>query len=147
MWHPPQQDRVYCEDTRPQNWYHLSTAQEQQKTSAPSFKEPPLPSTPSFWEWAAPSTIIIRWSLMKSWVLILKELRNLLPSFMFILSITLPNNLSTPSAHLRVLLSTLHRSPLSPGASFRSSLRPSWFSFSLWWRSFTVPNTKVAPIP
>jgi len=30
---------------------------------APPFKELPLPSTPSFREWIAPSTIITRWSL------------------------------------------------------------------------------------
>ena len=51
----------YYEDTRPQN--QLSTAQEQNSTkaSAPSFKEPMLPSTPSFWEWVAPSTTITCW--------------------------------------------------------------------------------------
>jgi len=47
-----------------------------------------LPSTTSFWEWVALSTTITRWSLLRSWFLILKELRNLLPSFMFILSMT-----------------------------------------------------------
>jgi hypothetical protein len=35
--------------------------------------EPLLPSTPSFWNWVAPSTTITRWSLFRSWVLILKE--------------------------------------------------------------------------
>ena len=96
----------YCEDTGPQNL--LNTAQEQPNASTPSSKEPPLPSTPSFWEWVAPSTTITRWSLLRSWVLILKELRNLLPSFMFILSITLPN-LSISDVPFSALLSTLIR--------------------------------------
>ena len=43
-----------------------------------------------YWEWVAPPTTITRWSLLRSWVVIFKELRNSLPSFMFILSITLP---------------------------------------------------------
>jgi len=54
----------YCEDTRSQN---------QLKASAPHFKEPLLPSTPSFWEWVAPSTTITCWSLIRSWTLIFKE--------------------------------------------------------------------------
>jgi len=64
--------------------------------SAPSLKEPPLLSTPS--------TTISRWSLLWSWVLIFKELRNLLPSFMFILSTTLPY-LSIPDVPFTALLS------------------------------------------
>ena len=35
------------------------------KASAPPFKEPPLLSTPSFWEWVVLSTTITRWSLFK----------------------------------------------------------------------------------
>jgi len=79
------------------------------KAHAPFFKEPPYPHTIflSFWEWVAPYTIITRWSLLRSWVLILKELRN----FMYILSTRLPN-LFVPT-----------------------------------WRSFTVPDTEVAPFP
>ena len=99
----------YYEDTRPQN--QLSTAQEQNSTkaSAPSFKEPMLPSTPSFWEWVAPSTTITCWSLLRSWVLIVKELRNLLPSFfMYNLSTTLPS-LSIPDVPFPALISTLIR--------------------------------------
>jgi len=66
-------------------------------------------STPSFWEWVASSTTITRWSLLRrSWVLILKELRNLLPNFMSNLSITLPN-LSIPDLPFPTLLSTLIR--------------------------------------
>jgi len=68
------------------------------KASAPPFKEPPFLSTPSFWEWVAASTTITRWSLLRSWVLILQELTILPPSFMFILSIPLPN-LSIPDSH------------------------------------------------
>jgi len=50
----------------------------------------------------------------------------------------------------RALYSTFYR--LSSGDGFRSSLQPSWspsiFSFFFfWWRSFTVPDTKVAPFP
>jgi len=40
------------------------------EATAPSSKEPLLTSTPSFWEWVAPSTIITRWTLLRSWVLI-----------------------------------------------------------------------------
>jgi len=66
-------------------------------------------SAPSFWEWVvAVSTAITRWSLSESWVLTLKELRNLLPSFMYMLSITLPK-LSTPDTHFPELLSTVIR--------------------------------------
>ena len=43
--------------------------------SIPSSKEPPLPSTPSFWEWVALSTTITRWILLRNWVLIPKELK------------------------------------------------------------------------
>jgi len=53
------------------------------KASAPSFEEPLLSSSPSFGEWVSLSTTITRQSLLRSRVLILKELRNLLPSFMF----------------------------------------------------------------
>jgi hypothetical protein len=40
---------------------------------------------------------------LRSWVLMVKELRNLLPSFMFILTITLPN-LSIPNVPFPTLL-------------------------------------------
>jgi len=70
----------YCEDTRLQN--QLSAAQKQHKKLCSILQEePPSPSAPSFWEWVAPSATITRWSLLRSWVLILRELRNLLPSF------------------------------------------------------------------
>ena len=61
------------------------------KASAPSSKEPPLPSTPSFL--GVGGTIYNNHTLepLKSLTLILKELWYLLPSFMSILSITLPN--------------------------------------------------------
>jgi len=44
------------------------------KASAPSFKEPPLPFAPTFWKWVEPSTTVTHWSLLMSWVLILKSL-------------------------------------------------------------------------
>jgi len=78
------------------------------KASAPFFKEHPLPFTPSFWERVAPSTTITRRSLLRSWVLILKDFRNWLPSFMLILSITLPD-LSIPDVSFQALLSPLIR--------------------------------------
>ena len=103
---------------------------------APSSKEPPLPSTPSFWKWVALSTTIARWSFLRSWILILKELRKLLPSFMFILSITLPHS-PIPDVPFPALWSTLIR---VAGDDFRSSLQPSWspsiFITSNWWRSY-----------
>ena len=59
----------YCEDTRQQD--QLSATQEQHKVLCSLVQEPPLlPSTPSFWEWLAPSTTTTRWSLFRSWVLI-----------------------------------------------------------------------------
>jgi len=65
------------------------------KASAPFFKEPPLPSKPSFWGWVTPCTAITRWSLSRNWVSILKELRSLPPSSMCTLW-TLLLNLSIP---------------------------------------------------
>jgi hypothetical protein len=47
--------------------------------------------------------------LLRSWVLIFKELRKLPPSFMYIPLTTLPN-LSIPDAHFLALLSTVSRS-------------------------------------
>ena len=100
-WHSPLEIK-YCEDTRPQN--QLSAAQEQLNASAaPSFKEPPLPSTPTFWEWVAPSTTIPHYTPLRSWVLSLKESRYLLPSFVYILSTTLPNLSIVPDAMLSVV--------------------------------------------
>ena len=61
------------------------------KSSAPSFLTSIITLHTILLEWVAPSTTITRWSLLRSWFSKLKELRNLLPSFMFILSITLPN--------------------------------------------------------
>jgi len=131
----------YCEDTIQQD--QLSATQEQHKGLCSVLQEPPLlPSTPSFWEWVAPSTTITRWSLLRSWVLILKEVRNLLPSFMFILSITLPN-LSIPDMPFPALLSTLIRRRLQVKPVTLLILN----FFSFWWRSFTVLSTKVAPFP
>jgi len=71
-----------------------------------------------------------------------QRLKNLLPSFMFILSITLPI-LSIPDVSFPALLSTLirRRFQVKP-ATLRSPLIIFLF---YWWRSFTVPGTKVAP--
>jgi len=80
------------------------------KASAPSFKEPPLPSTPSFWECVATSTTITHWSFLRGWVLTLKELANLLPSSMYTLSTTQLLNLFVPGVPFPVSLSTLIRS-------------------------------------
>jgi len=63
----------------------------------------------SFWVWAAPSTPLTLWSLLRNWVLILKELRSLPPSSMCTLW-TLLLNLSIPDVPFPVLLSTLIRS-------------------------------------
>jgi hypothetical protein len=43
--------------------------------------EETLHTIASFWEWVAPSTAITHWSLLRSWVFNLKEVRNLLPSW------------------------------------------------------------------
>jgi hypothetical protein len=52
------------------------------------------------------SSIVRTLDRRRIWVLILKEFRNLLPSFMFILSIT-PPNLSIPDVPFPALLSIL----------------------------------------
>jgi len=54
-----------------------------------------------FWELVAPSATITRWSLLRSWVLILKELRNLFPSIMRFLLTTLLRG--AMYEHLRVV--------------------------------------------
>jgi hypothetical protein len=64
----------YCEDTRPQN--QLSTVQEQHEGLCSFLEAYVTLQTPSSWEWVALSTTITRWSLLRNWVLILKELRN-----------------------------------------------------------------------
>jgi len=104
------------------------------KAAAPSSKELPLPSTPSFWVWVAPSTTNTRWAL------ILKKLTNLLPSFMYILSTTLLN-LSIPDANYPVPLPTLIRSRINVKPA--NLLIPVDFFLNVWWRSFTVTSTKV----
>ena len=78
-----------------------------------------------------------------SWVLILKESINLLPSFIFILSITLPN-LSITDVPFPALLSTLTRRGFQ--VKHATLLIPIYFPV-LQWRSFTVCGTKVAPFP
>ena len=127
----------YCEDTQPLNRRNSwAPCRNNTKASAPSPREPPLSSTPSFWEWVAPSTTITRWIGLRSWVLILRELRNLLPSFMFICQLccqTCPYQ-TCPFQQC---------DQLSWGDGFRSSLQPSRPPLT-WWKSYTVPGTKVA---
>ena len=94
----------YCEDIRLHN--QLSAAQEQHKGLCSFLQGASVTLRAIFWEWVAPSTIITRWSLSRSWVLIFKKLWNLLPSLMFILSILLPNS-SIPDVPFTALLSTL----------------------------------------
>jgi hypothetical protein len=73
----------YCEDTRPQN--QLSAAQEQHKDLCSNLQGASATLLTIFLG-VVPSTTITRWSLLRIWVLILKELRNLLlPSFMLII--------------------------------------------------------------
>jgi hypothetical protein len=52
-------------------------------------------------------------------------------------------NLSIPGTHFPVLLSTLIRSQFQVKPA--TLLLPIDLSLFLWWRSFTVPGTKVAP--
>ena len=124
-----------CEDTQSQN--QLRAAQEQHKGLCSTLQGASITSTPYFWVWVAPSTTIIRLGLLRSWVLILREFRNLLLSFMFILSITLPN-MSIPDVPFPALLSTLirRRFQVKP-----ATLLISIDDFSFWWRVSTVPGT------
>jgi len=112
------------------------------KTSAPPFKEHPLLSTPSFWEWVAPSIAITRWSLLRSRVLILEISRELkFASKLHVHSVYYAAKLvhTRRAFHSTVIISHLEV------ASFRSSLQPSWslLIFFFWWKS-TVLGTKVA---
>jgi hypothetical protein len=78
-----------------------------------------------------------------SWVLNIKELKNLLLNFMSILSITLPN-LFIIDVPFPALLSNIIRS------RFRvehATLLIPILILVLWWKIFTVPGTKVAPFP
>jgi len=84
------------------------------KTFAFFSEEPPLLSTSSFWVWVAPSTTLTLWSLLRNWVLILKEVR------------------SMPQALYTLYFCPYQTCPfqycyqLSSGAGFRPSLQPSW---------------------
>jgi len=66
-------------------------------------------------------------------------------NFLYILSTPLPN-LSIPGAYFPVLLSALIRSRFQVKPAILLVPSPT-VSFSMWWRSFTVPGTKVAPFP
>jgi hypothetical protein len=75
--------------------------------------------------------------------------RSMLPSFMFILSTTLPN-LSIPNVHFPVQLSIIINShPIRIRFQLKPAtlLIPIDFLLFCWWRNFTVPGTKVAPFP
>jgi len=92
------------------------------KASAPSFKEPPLPSTPFYWEWVAPPTTITRWSHSKAWVAFLKDKK--LASKLHMHFETCPYQWCPLQYHYQ----------LSSGANFRLSLQPSgsnWPFFGL----------------
>jgi len=73
---------TYCKNTMPQD--QLSAAQEKHKGICTLLRSLRNLHTSSFWEWVAASTTIILKSLLRSWGLILKEFRNLLPSFICI---------------------------------------------------------------
>jgi len=73
--------------------------------------------------------------------LCLKELRNLLPSFMSILSNTLPNLSITDEPFQPVLVSTLIRSRFQ--VKHATLLIPVDLFLLYWWRSFTVHGIKV----
>ena len=103
-------ENKYCEETRPQN--QLSAAQEQYNASAPFS---PHHLFGSGWHHLQQS----HWNFSRSWILTLKELRNLFPSIIYILSTTLPN-LSTYQTH-----TFQYYYQLPSGAGFRSSLQPS----------------------
>ena len=73
-----------------------------------------------------------------------KDLRNLLSSFMFILSISL-QNLFIPDVPFPALLLTLIRRRFQVKPATLLTPINIVFSFA-WWSSFTVPGTK-APVP
>jgi len=101
------------------------TGTAQLKASVPSFKKP-LPFTPLFCVWVAPSTALTYWSLSRTRVLILDKLTwRDFQSFISILSTLLPS-LSTLGACFLVILS------ISSGSSMvsdQASWSPLVFSF------------------
>jgi len=99
--------RSSFEDNRPQN--QLSTVQHQHKHICTILQGASVTLHTILWKWVAPFTLITHLSLLRTWFMIHKELRNLLPSFICVLSTTLPNS-SIPDAHFPVLLSSLIRS-------------------------------------
>jgi hypothetical protein len=129
----------YCKDTRPQN--QLSAVQEQHNGLCTILQGACITLHTILLGVAGTIYNNHTPKPFKELVLILKELRNLLPSFMFILTTTLPN-LSIPDAHFPVQSSTLIRN--------RFQIKPATlqipidlFSYSFQRRSFTVPGSKV----
>jgi len=102
------------------------------KASAPFFKEPPLPSTPSFWVWAAPSTTITRWSLLWSELGLDFQRVKKLVSKLHVHAAKLVHN-------RRALQSFQQYYQPSSGDGFRSSLQPSWSPVIFPFR-FAVPK-------
>ena len=82
-------DRKYCENTRPQN--QLSAAQEQHKGLCSILQGAPVTLHPILLGVGGTNYNYHTLEPLKERGLDLKELRSLLPSFLFILSITLPN--------------------------------------------------------
>jgi len=98
----------------------LSAAQEQLKGSAPSFKEPPSPSTPSPWTLVATSATNARGSHSRTWALYLKWVENFASEL---------HKASCQSCCLIFPYQTCsyqYYYQLSSGAGFRSSLQSSW---------------------
>jgi len=116
------------------------------KASAPSFKEPPLPSTPAFWERVTPSTTITRWSLLRSWVALGSLRVKKLASKLHVHSVNYAAELVHTRRDLSSSIINSHQETVS-GQACKATQSPLIFSFFFWWRSFTVPGTKVAPFP
>jgi hypothetical protein len=76
--------------------------------------------------------------------LTLKELRNWLPSFTYVLSIALPN-LFIPDVPFPALFSTLVRRRFQVKPA--TLLIPIDLYLFFWWRKVMVPGNKVTPLP
>jgi len=100
------------------------------KASAPSSKALPSPFTLSFWEWVAISKTITHWSLLRSWVLILKELRNLLAYKLHVHSVNYAAELvHTRRAHSSTIINS-HQQETVSGQACNPPDPHRYFSFS-----------------